>query len=267
MIENKSLMKVLCTLALLGLTVSARGINGPRVGPRANPRLNATTLQGSSFNLWDDSWCDDVDEWFSFPHPLRCESFLICFEGRLYEDDCDDDEIFDDWYWECMSPDEAICELPNIEPDPDHDPECPPPGSSDIVFLPSDFCEHFYICINGQPVQLNCRPGQHWNIDGEFCDDPESAGCEVSPMRLYLKIGSNLWDLQEDKTSPPNEIPDCPPNFVGQLPHPHNCNWFIHCNNGNRSIQQCQHMHHFDMERRECLFHSVARCIKQARLR
>lgn len=74
-----------------------------------------------------------------------------------------------------------------------------------------------------------------------------------------------MYFKQPDAEPSPEELPSCPVGFVGQLPHPHNCNWFIHCNNGSRSIQQCQHLHHFDVEHGRCFFKTIARCIKHAK--
>lgn len=60
----------------------------------------------------------------------------------------------------------------------------------------------------------------------------------------------------------PDQLPKCAAGVRAEFPHPANCNWFIHCDNGNRSIQQCQHLHHFDVTQRRCLFRTAATCIK-----
>lgn len=179
MISGQSFVKVLCALTFLGLNASARGIN--------NVKANITAFQGPS-QFWrggeEDWWCDDVDDFFKYPHPYSCELTLRCFGGILYEEFCEDDSmIFDDLTWTCMDANEAVCDRDIV--DPDHDDRCPPPGSNDVVFIESKYCEQFYICMNGNPIQLNCRPGQHWNVDGEFCDDPEKAGCEVSNFQYF----------------------------------------------------------------------------------
>lgn len=100
---------------------------------------------------------------------------------------CDEGDLFDPWDAVCDSADSVTC-LDDFPPDgnfPDGDLACPPPGSNEIRFLPSVYCDEFYICVNGQPVLLQCRPGQHWNIELEFCDDPHSAGCDVN---IYFEI-------------------------------------------------------------------------------
>ena len=68
--------------------------------------------------------------------------------------------------------------------------------------------------------------------------------------------------FNQDDETPGNQLPDCPPGFTGSLPHPQNCNLFVHCSNGNRSIQQCQHLFHFDVNLGRCVFKNAAQCIK-----
>lgn len=195
MISGQSFVKVLCVLTFLGLHASAREIDGPKVSPRANI---TAFQQARPFQRWNDGqndgWCDNVDAWFKYRHPdaslEMCWRYLFCDEeGKLWEYDCPEGELFDERTWTCLPEDEATCFEPDVEEIPDHDDRCPPPGSNDIVFLESLYCELFYICINGEPIQLNCRPGQHWNVDEEFCDDPENAGCEVSSdLSYFLKL-------------------------------------------------------------------------------
>lgn len=62
---------------------------------------------------------------------------------------------------------------------------------------------------------------------------------------------------------PEEPLPTCEAGFIGQLPHPNNCNWFIHCpGNGGGWVQQCQHLFHFDILTDRCVFNSLAVCIR-----
>lgn len=79
---------------------------------------------------------------------------------------------------------------------------------------------------------MRCRAGQHWNAEREYCDDPNRAGCEANR---------------------PTELPDCELGFSGNLPHPTDCNLFVNCQNGNRSVQRCLHLHIFDVYERRCM--------------
>lgn len=75
---------------------------------------------------------------------------------------------------------------------------------------------------------MQCRPGHHWNAEMEYCDDPRNAGCDGD-------------------TNFPQLLPDCPVSFTGNVPHPDNCEYYIHCANGNRFIQRCPHLFNFDI--------------------
>lgn len=239
------LLKCFCVFLFFGLEAEAKlDASKVNVDKFHTPQIRSTSRAAQPF--WDPDFCNDWEDLDAFPHPDSCWQYVICWNGELWEDECPIGQLFDPWEGVCDDEDVVIC-LGDEWPETPPDDECPPPGSNEVRFLPSPYCDEFYICINGQPILLFCRPGQHWNIEQEFCDDPENAGCEQNGP-------------------PADQLPDCPSGFTGQLPHPHNCNWFIHCNNGNRSIQQCQHLHHFDIDLRRCVFQTAARCIKQARI-
>jgi len=244
---------------LLGLALSRFvdcrkfDINKLNVTALHKPQVSATGMSRAGFQpFWDPNFCNDWQDLDAFPHPDSCAEYLICWQGELWEQECPPGMLFDPWDAFCDYEEYVVCldDLPE-GPWPDDD-LCPPPGSNEVRFLPSLYCDEFYICINGQPVLLQCRPGQHWNVYEEFCDDPINAGCDPN--------GNPDPDH-------PGQLPNCPWGFTGQLPHPSNCNWFIHCNNGNRSIQQCQHLHHFDLDQGRCIVKTQARCINQARFR
>lgn len=62
----------------------------------------------------------------------------------------------------------------------ENDFRCPFPGSNELRFLPSEYCDSYYICVNGNPVLTPCRNGLHWNAWEEVCDEPGNAGCDVN---------------------------------------------------------------------------------------
>ena len=106
----------------------------------------------------------------------------------LEEGRCDDDMFFDSLDLVCDFFEFVTCWEPDYPVDPEEpkipnpDSECPPRGSTDIVFLPSRNCNEYYICHNGVPNLFFCRPGSHWNAEREFCDLPANAGCTVSNL-------------------------------------------------------------------------------------
>lgn len=80
--------------------------------------------------------------------------------------------------FECQTEFPTFTSTPSPE-DPGVDNGCPPPGSDQLVFIESEFCDEFYICINGQRIIQQCRDGLHFNPTTNQCDFPENAGCEV----------------------------------------------------------------------------------------
>lgn len=74
--------------------------------------------------------------------------------------------------------DEAYCDNFDYPVDPDEDSECPL-NTNEVVFIPGEFCDNYYICLNGVPNVFFCREGQHWNTEKNHCDDPHNAGCDV----------------------------------------------------------------------------------------
>lgn len=209
--------------------------------------------------FWDPDFCLNKNDGDKFPYPNNCWEYFICQNGRLNFGECAWPQLFDPFRGTCDDSHNVVCL--NADQGGTHDPLCPAPGSDDLVFLPAKDCEFYYICVNGHPVLTFCRPGEHWNMWDEFCDTPGNAGCDVSSLYRLLCFKLKSFFPQPNALPPAVPLPNCP-NRVVSLPHPHNCNWFIHCSGGNRSIQQCQHLHHFDVHQERCLFQTVATCIK-----
>lgn len=175
----KDFLKCVCVLVALGFASSTKlDRNQFNAMTIHKPLINSTARSAQTF--WDPDFCNDYEDLDAFPHPDSCWQYLICWFGELYEDECPHGEMFDRWNGYCDDEANVVCaddENPNY-PDPDE--MCPPANSNEIRFLPSEYCDEYFICLNGQPVLLYCRPGQHWNIEKEFCDDPKTAGCDVS---------------------------------------------------------------------------------------
>lgn len=174
---SKKFFMSFCAFAIIGLT-SSKKIERQKFNATTihKPFIKNTVEPAQSF--WDNDFCNDWDDLDAFPNPDNCYQYLICWGGVLYEDECVFGELFDPWEGFCR--DENLVTCLDAWPDyPEPDELCPPPDSTEIRFLPSEYCDEYYICLNGQPVLLYCRPGQHWNMYDDFCDDPENAGCDV----------------------------------------------------------------------------------------
>lgn len=159
------IVKSLLAFAMVGLAVGAKVDKS---------QVNTTSLVKPSFQSqmelnWDHTFCNDFEDYDSFPHPDNCKDFLMCWQDEIWEMQCPPGMLFDPWNGWC---DDAWYVQPYCL--------CPPMGSPEVRFFPSHYCDRFYVCINEQRVEVMCRPGQHWNAEKEFCDDPKSAGCDVS---------------------------------------------------------------------------------------
>lgn len=160
---SELLLKCFCVFLLVGFATAKFNLSKVNVTAFQKPHFGSNVDKSQPF--WDPDFCEDYEDLDAFPHPDSCEEFLICWQGELWEMICDEGQLFDPWDLVCDDADYVEClEDPWPEPDPDPDSECPPPGSSEVVFLPSVYCDEYYICINGQPILLQCRPGQHWNV-------------------------------------------------------------------------------------------------------
>jgi hypothetical protein len=211
--------------------------------------------------------CEEEHTGQFFPHPDSCSMWIYCNgPDDPTEGDCPEGDYFDPIEGFCEDSSLVECNIVPTQPTqptkptqptqptqttrrpttiiPDPENPCPPNQTpeSGAIFLPSEeSCEQYIICIMGVPNLLRCRPGFHWNRAINFCDLPENANCPI----------------RQD----PRPLPDCPLGIVRLYPHPNNCEQFILCSNGNRMIQNCGHLQHFDITTERCLFRNHATCI------
>lgn len=165
---SREIVKSFCVFVVIGVATGAK-INMSQV--------NTTTLLKPAFltqmdPFWDHSFCDDFDDNEAFPHPDNCKDYLVCWQGEIWEQTCPPGQLFDAWEGFCRDAADARC----------LDEYCPPADSDVLRFLPSVYCDRYYICFNGHPVERFCRAGQHWNPVEQFCDDPRNARCDVRKL-------------------------------------------------------------------------------------
>lgn len=133
---------------------------------------------------WYPEVCQEYPDYDAFPHEEACDMYWECqSDGIAVERFCPEGEVFDYEYYVCW--DEGICWWDA----PEENSECPT-NSNDLIFLPGDKCDNYYICINGQPTLMFCRPGMHWNMDKQYCDTPSNAKCDVGHFKNF-KIFTN----------------------------------------------------------------------------
>lgn len=182
------IIKSFCVLTFVGLVAAFQVFNASDV--------NVESLREPDFDhipqvYWSEEFCGQHTDGTVFPNRDNCQDYLICWGGELWTLTCPEETLFDpirlicNWAKEVECMDQVVSEPP-VSDEPSDDPsydKCPPPGNDEIRFLPSADCENFYVCINGDPILINCRNGQHWNQRKEICDDPSAAGCKVSCLK------------------------------------------------------------------------------------
>lgn len=65
--------------------------------------------------------------------------------------------------------------------------EGPSVGCTSGQYYAHEFCDHFYICVNGKKVQQRCGPGLHWNVDKGSCDWAFKVNCKRE--KVFSRFG------------------------------------------------------------------------------
>lgn len=168
-------MKLIQFVAIV-LIISCVSAQKARRKP-SKPARPASRIKARQYQDWDpDQMCwDDPDLWRIADY--ECDQYWECEEdGTATFYQCPPGLIFDFEWLDCYSrEDGAMC----WSDEEGQQGECPT-NSNELVFLQGETCEDYYICMNGEPVQFWCREGQHWNMDRLYCDNPRTAGCNVS---------------------------------------------------------------------------------------
>lgn len=215
----------------------------------------------------DSDFCEGVeDEQEKFENPDDCAGFYVCMDGEPKEGFCPSDSFFDPISKECdleecpnstEEPTEEPTEDPSTEiPSSTSNPEiedgisCPtdlPPNTPS--FIPSEeYCERYYLCINGIPNVMYCRKGLHFNTETLQCDFPVDANCEVS-FQIFKKILTIILLNNNFMTqlSRPEGLPQCSNEGYYHIPHPKDCRYYYFCIGGVAKLEQCplnRYWHH-----------------------
>ncbi|PSN40886.1 hypothetical protein C0J52_18874, partial [Blattella germanica] len=137
--------------------------------------------------------------------------------------------------------------------------------SSGVQFYPdSSDCNAYYQCANGNPVQLHCGTGLHWNNKAFTCDRPANAGCVLGKggnsggddddsgdsskssgddsTSEESVPGSDSSSSESNECPEDSKPPKCPsvdPALSVFFPHSGDAHWFYHCSNGVAYCKVC----------------------------
>lgn len=215
--------------------------------------------------------CSDRPDGILMPHFDNISWFFQCVGGIAELHACPDLQSFDVSLQKCdRFPTAAAVEReftttststtvsPHIAPDktadlllPPQQPivndpvHCPCQDTATPTYLPDPrHCDRYYLCYRGRPIQMACCNGHSWNQLQSQCVPAYRTRCgsAASP-------------------TPHHETPACPSSGRYFYPHPTACEYFYYCENGSRSLQQCDAFFHWDCRQQRCVMRSLAQCI------
>lgn len=170
------------SVQLLAVLLVISSVSAAKLRRRPPTRAKPATLRPFQ-DEWDpQQMCyDDLELWRLADY--ECDQYWECQDdGSALLFQCDPGEIFDYEFLDCFE--DALC----WDQEPQED-ECPLNSNDVITFTDLENCGQYYICINGQPTLRSCRQGQHWNQAMQYCDNPGSAGCDVScALKLKFRV-------------------------------------------------------------------------------
>ncbi|XP_053687060.1 peritrophin-1-like [Sabethes cyaneus] len=232
-----------------------------------------------------------------FSHPTDCSKYLTCNWGTLVEQQCpspllwNDDRKFCDHAFNVncggstattaatstavpsqpttVQPQSTSSATPSVgttsapiagKCPEKHDPDQP-------IFLPHSDCTKFYICSwGGAAVEKSCPLGLHWNVNQNYCDYPEQAGCGAGSISTVSTEGTTgLVTGTTAAASSQAPYPDeCPPvydpNHQVYFPHADCTKYYICTYEGTKLEQSCPPTLHWAQHLSYCDRPEAARC-------
>lgn len=155
-------------------------------------------------------FCTNVPNGRFVPNPRSCQHWFFCQNGVAIEGSCAGIYQFDEDMQMCRYPEFVNCKFDAVDVD------CPLVGLE--LHPHPQYCDQYVACLNGFPRVINCAPGLHWDQERQKCDYPENVVCVIPEPEL-------------------NYV--CEPDQIYVTPHPHDCQRFIVCVNGERRVNRC----------------------------
>ncbi|CAG4943369.1 unnamed protein product [Parnassius apollo] len=136
------------------------------------------------------------------------------------------------------------------------------------LLLPHRYCNKFYQCTHGQPVEMSCPPGSYFSITDQVCTWKENVDCA---NRITIEDSKPDDGKSEEVDRPVLPIIEfhpngCPVNdeIHWLLPHERSCSLFYYCVQGERDIRRCPFWLHFNRKLQVCDWPRNAGCIEFA---
>ncbi|KZC07073.1 putative chitinase 3, partial [Dufourea novaeangliae] len=174
--------------------------------------------------------CSTFTDGHRWPHPIHCQNYHTCENGRKLTQQCDDGMLFDREKLRCDLAVNVKCKKTKFE--------CPAAGSGSIVRYPHECsCAKYYDCSEGNLVVKLCPSNMLFDRTLLNCVQKQSADC----------VGKLL----------PN---GCPSMGTIELPHEYNCHQYYMCVDGVQSVQNCKNGLNFDKVKGMCTWWNEVNC-------
>lgn len=123
--------------------------------------------------------------------------------------------------------------------------QCPCHDTDTPTYLPDPHhCDRYYLCYHSRPIRMVCCNGYTWHQLHSQCVPTYQSRCGSATPTPHRE-----------------QQPACPASGRFFYPHPTACEFFYFCENGHRSLQQCDAFFHWDCRKQRCVSRSEAQCI------
>lgn len=142
----------------------------------------------------------------------------------------------------------TVTNVPIAEPSLDlfeEENPCPCRDTLSLTYFENRFnCEKYFICYRSRPIEMSCCRGFYWSQQHKKCISQIGSSCGIKPIHAASV-----------------NLPNCPARGCAVYPHLTVCEYFYYCEEGVRSIQQCDAFYQWDFYAQRCVIRSEAKCI------
>lgn len=161
------------------------------VSPTARPPPTTTTTTTTSTPPTPPPIDFECRKNGAFAHPVYCELYYDCWEGKATLMACPNDYLFDDNKadeWEtggCAPPEDVQC-WPRIPPTLEF--RCPVGGPDGMMYPDPLNCAAYYTCTHGRAILRLCSSYLLFHRFKQICDYPAAVDCSDRQLLEFSKV-------------------------------------------------------------------------------
>ncbi|XP_022835431.1 uncharacterized protein LOC111362897 [Spodoptera litura] len=209
------------------------------------------------------------------PHESDCSKFYICNNGNKIEMTCASGTLFDVNLGVCNLPFAVNCKnstsnsnstpsststavststsASTANPLPLTGPKsCPVDSSGNSTLLPHETdCSHYYVCNNGQTLDMPCLPGKLFDYKLQMCVIAQLVTCYPGTSKGTPSASLPSAEIPTDLSSQ-----ECPKDSDTEylLPHEDDCSRYYKCMYGGKIFMACDRGTLFDYNLKSCIY-------------